>query len=476
MEVNNYSHPIVTTSPKAVKLFMEGTEALATVEKNGIRIDVDYCHKISKKLQKQIDVLEAEIKKTVIWKHWVRVYKDKANIDSGDQLGKILFETMKISGVKTDKGKWKVDEEALSEHIGTYPVLHKYIRAKKLKKSVNTYFAGFLRAEHEGIVRPFFNLHTVQTFRSSSSDPNLQNIPIRDPMIGELVRKVFIPRDGNQLCEVDFSGIEVRIAACLHKDPTMLKYIHDKTTDMHRDMAIDCYKLDPEEFRLIKDKTGKKWLKDCRYCAKNKFVFPQFYGDWYEACARNLWKAIRELDLHTGRGIPMQEHLAGKGIHNLADFTKHIQAVEKHFWYNRFPVYTEWKEKHWKKYLTRGYFDLPTGFRCIGHMERNAAINYPVQGSAFHCLLKTLIETTKWLKKKRMRTKIICQIHDSLLLDMVPEERKEILVFLHDFMTRRLQKLWPWIIVPLDVEAEIAPIGASWFEKQEVEMVEKEKE
>jgi len=298
-------------------------------------------------------------------------------------------------------------------------------------------------------------LHTVRTYRSSCSDPNFQNIPIRDKEIGAIIRKAFIPRKGRKLLECDFSGIEVRIAACYHKDPTMLAYIKDSTKDLHRDMAMECYLLEQRQM-----------TKDIRYCGKNKFVFPQFYGDYYVNCAKNLWKAIDEMSLQTAEGTSLKEHMAKKGIRTLAQFEKHIQKVEDNFWNVRFKKYTQWKKEHYQKYLQNRYFDTLTGFRCQGMMSRNDVINYPVQGSAFHCLLWSLIQIQKQIKIERMQSLIVGQIHDSIILDIVPEEEEKIVAILKEVMTQRIIKHWKWIIVPLDIEIDVTPIDGSWNEKQ----------
>src|SRR5690606_20675796 len=102
---------------------------------------------------------------------------------------------------------------------------------------------------------------------NSSDSPNFQNLPIRNPKMAKIIRSAFIPRsDRHVLVEIDYSGIEVRVAACYHKDPVMIEYINDPTKDMHRDMAAQCYLAPPEQVS-----------KQMRYCGKNMYVFPQFY-------------------------------------------------------------------------------------------------------------------------------------------------------------------------------------------------------
>jgi len=349
------------------------------------------------------------------------------------------------------------------------PFVKTFVEMEQLKKIKNTFLSGIQKQTCDGFIHPSFNLHTVQTYRSSSDSPNFQNFPIRDRKAGELIRRCFIPRDGHRIVEIDYTGLEVRIAACYHKDPTMLEYIKDESKDMHRDMAAECFKCEPEQVS-----------KELRYCGKNMFVFPQFYGDFYVNNARALWESIDAMN-HEVDGVPMKEHLQQNGIHELGlcepqekprpgTFEKHLQQVEKRFWNERFPTYGKWKKDWYRQYLKQGGFNTLTGFKIEGLLGRNDVINYPVQGSAFHCLLWSLIQLNKWLVKNKKRTKIVGQIHDSIVSDVHEDELDEFLQVAKTIMTEKIRNKFKWINVPLDVEAEITPINGSWFEKKEVEI------
>ncbi len=444
------------TRKDAYKLFHEGTLALADVERNGIKIDVPYLKNQSEKIKKRIQKNQDLFIQSELGIAWKSVFKEKTNFDSGFQLSKLF----QILGIKvkniTEKGNISVDEKSLNELVKSIPEIDILLRMRKLKKLEGTYIKNILESCFDGYCHPSFNLHKVRTYRSSCSEPNFQNIPIRDKEIGNIIRRAFIPRQGRKLLECDYTGIEVRIACCYHKDPVMVSYIKDKTKDLHRDMAMQCYSLDKDQI-----------TKDIRYCGKNKFVFPQFYGDYYVNCAKNLWEAIDEMDLKTAQNIPIKEHLSSSGIKTYSAFEKHIQKVEKDFWEVKFKKYTEWKKLHYKRYLQYGYFDTLTGFRCSGLMSRNDVINYPVQGSAFHCLLWSLIQVQNILKEKNMKSLIVGQIHDSIILDIESSEEEEICEILKNIMTKKIIEHWDWIIVPLDIEIEITPINGSWNEKKE---------
>ena len=294
---------------------------------------------------------------------------------------------------------------------------------------------------------------------NSSSDPNLQNMPVRDPFMGKSIRECFIPREGNQIVEIDYSGAEVSIAASYHKDPTMIKYIKDPTMDMHRDLACECFMLETHES-----------TKHTRYCGKNMFIFPQFYGSYYKSCAKALWDAVSDGTLKMANGESVLSRLKSRGVTNYRAFENHIKNVEDDFWNRRFGVYGQWKKDHYDEYLRKGFVTAHTGFKFHDKLSRNQVINYPVQGSAFHCLLWSLIEMVKVLEKHpEWNCFIIGQVHDSLICDVNPKYLKDFLREAENIMCQRTFNEFDWMVLPLEIEADIAPVGKSWFHKKGME-------
>lgn len=467
-------------SPEAFKLLLEGSLALAQVEQNGLRIDVGYLNKTIEETAQKISVLQKELREDKVYSIWRKAYGEKAKLGSPEQLANVIFKKLgypckeytqtsyKPDGSLNDNPREKADEGAFA-HVDL-PFVKKYFEWKKNIKMKNTYLEGIRSETTDGFLHPSFNLHTVRTFRSSSSGPNFTNIPIRNPEYAKIIRQCFIPRKGRVLIESDYAGIEVRVNACYNKDPVLLKYIKDPTTDMHREVASDCYLLDQNQIG-----------KQVRYCGKNMFTFPEFYGSYYIDCAANLWQAIDHMKLKTGKdgdGISLKKHLRSKGIKTLGKcdpkeravkgtFEHHIQEVERVFWKERFPVYAQWKEDWYNAYLKEGGFTTLTGFREDGYYKKNDVINHPAQGSAFHCLLWSLIESVKCLRKHKFKSLIVGEIHDSCLGDVPVGEVQDYLNLLREIMIDRLMKAWKWLIVPLDTEFEICPEGDSWFDKKE---------
>jgi DNA polymerase-1 len=461
---------------EAIKLLYRGQRALAEIEFNGVAVDVDYLESAIKGMAHKIEIRQAILKGSPVWLEWKKRFGQKANLNSLPQFGKLLYGVL---GFKIDQreltktGQPKMTEEVLSRlDSSDLPFLKKYQDLRKLLKIKSTYLDGLKREMIDGFVHPGYSLNLSLSHRSGCSRPNFQNQPVRNKKLAEMVRRCYKPRHPDHcIVEVDYGGIEVKVSACYNKDPVLLKYIKDKTTDMHRDMAMECYLLSKEEVS-----------KDSRYCAKNKYVFPQFYGSYYVDCAKALWHAIDQLKLTTNSGVPLEKHLARNGIKSMGacledcdprpgTFEYHIKQVEKKFWNERFAVYSKWKKEWYNKYLERGYFDLLTGFRCDSPMRRNQVINIPVQGSAFHLALWSMPRILEELEKAGLkRCLMVGEIHDSILFDCHKDEVKKLLAICHKVMVEEVRKHFSWIIVPLEIEADVAPRGRSWHEKAPMEI------
>ncbi|MFW5700482.1 MAG: DNA polymerase [Cyclobacteriaceae bacterium] len=448
----------------AYKLLHQGILALSRAEQQGFRVDIEYCERMKKELTNRINDLENEFYQTNFYKQWHHSFKGKVNIYSNPQLSAYLYKVKKIKPVKyTDTGLGSADEEALKDL--NIPELNLILEMRRWRKARDTYLDAFSREQVNGFIHPFFNLHLARTFRSSSNSPNFQNIPKRDPEVRQIVREALYPREGHQLLEIDYGQLEVRIATAYHKDPTMIKYNTDANADMHGDMANQIFKINYNS-----EKTGHKLL---RAAVKNGFVFPQFYGDYYVNCAENMackWGKLPHGKWENGQGIELEDtylsnHFISKGICSLNDFTAYIKQIEEYFWEKRFPVYSKWKKEWWRSYLKNGYVDMLTGFRCSGLMDQKDVINYPIQGSAFHCLLWSFIELDRIMQKENWNTKLIGQIHDSVILDVHPNELDYVVAVAQDITTKKLSKEWDWINVPLEVEIEKYKKNENWGAK-----------
>lgn len=450
---------------QGMKLFHDGAKMLARVEQNGMRVDVSYLKDAITRTERTIADKEASLQNDKVFRTWKNRFGDRANLGSRDQLAEVLFGELgyPVTMVSQKTHRPSADEA----HLETVDLdfVRDYLEVEKLKKANSTYLKGILRETVDGRVHPSYGLNTVSSLRGSCDSPNLQNVPVRNQVIMDLIRRAFIPSPGNVLLEIDESQIEVRGITCHNWDPVMKRYILENY-DYHKEFAGKVYLLPSDEV----DKTT-------RYCGKNMMVFPQFYGSYYVQCAPHLWEAISRLKLKTVSGVPLKEHLKSKGIDRLGNcdsrerpekgtFEYIVHQVEKELW-DTFKVYAQWKRDWWEAYLENGYFDYYTGFRVRGIFERNDVTNWVNQGACFHCLLWSMIEIQKELDYYRFGCQQTNTIHDCILFDCPKGEVGEVVAIAREVMTERIRDHWKWLVVPLEVEIEIAE--GSWADKKKAE-------
>lgn len=455
------------TTLDAYGLLHRGSLVMERMEHNGLRVDTRYLENTKEKILKHCGKLSSDLGKDPIYATWTKRFGQKTKLLSRAQLGTILFDVMKIpypAQDRTEEGQWQTDVDVLEDI--DLPFVRKYVELCKLLKCVNTYMANIAWETIDGICHPNFNLHLARTYRGTSDHPNFTNIPVRDAMIKKFVRRAIRARPGHRLVDLDFKGSEVNAAYWYHKDPVMGEYIRKDPGRMHFDAAKQLYML-----------TDALMTSEIRHCGKNMFVFPQFYGDWYISCARHLWKAIDRMHLKTKSGIPLKEWLRRQGITELGlcdpehkpvpgTFEYNVREVERDFWQNRFKVYTTWKNEWWEKYQQQGWLQMLSGFQVSGLLNRKHCINYPIQGTAFHCLLWCLIRLQELLDRYHMKAMLVGQIHDDAVGDVPERELKDYVEIAQQVITIDLKKHWPWITTPMRVETEVTPVGGTWYQKE----------
>lgn len=466
------SHQALTK--EAYKLMHEGTIALSKMSYNGIKIDLDYAIKAKEQVLGEVADLERMMETKDIVKHWKKKYPYDFSYESLPQLRYIFYEVLKVPVSKfTAKGQAAMTKDVLDtiEH----PLSDALMRRKGLLKMANTYLSNIItETNDDGFLRPDFNLTTTVTQRSSSSNPNFQNMPIRDKEKGKIIRSCFIPRGVDRhIVELDYCSLEVRIGVCYHKDKNMLEFIFTGG-DMHKDSVLKCFLLKEHEMAKV-----------LRNAVKGKFVFAEFYGSFFAQVAPDLWEFACSDEAITATGVPVQKHLADNGIIELGElnrsdysvtptiagntpegcFYTHVKELERDLWENRFPGYDKWRKDFYNEYLQKGYFDNFTGFRFGGVYSKNQVTNTPVQSSAFHCNVWSFTRLMEAMEKYKMKGKLIDQIHDSIVGDIPTNELKQYIEMAEEITTDKLPKAWKWIITPLEIDADIAPAGESWYQK-----------
>ena len=405
------------------KLFIEVenplVHVLAKMEKNGVRIDVEALKKYSIELQKEITLLEQNIYKEA---------DEEFNIASPKQLGEILFDKMKISDKpkKTKTGQYATGEEILIKLAHQHSFVQNILDFRQLQKLKSTYIDALpkLVSPKDGLIHTSYNQAVAATGRLSSTDPNLQNIPIRTAK-GREIRKAFIPRDENHLLmAIDYSQIELRIMATFSKDETMIKTFR-QGKDIHTITASKIYKVGLEEVN-----------SDMRRRAKTA-NFGIIYGISAFGLAQRLniprKEAVQLIDSYFEE-FPFIKKQMDKAV-NFARENKYVETILGR-----------------RRYLR----DINSrNFTQRGFAERNA-INAPIQGSAADLIKKAMININNWMEENNVKSKMIMQVHDELVFDVYKDEIDLMKTNVSNMMKEAIK-----IDVPIDVEAGI---GNNWLE------------
>ncbi|MBQ8364619.1 MAG: DNA polymerase I [Bacteroidaceae bacterium] len=368
------------------KIEMPLIPVLAYMERNGARIDTNALRETSVLLGKRLDEIEEEI---------FTQAGEAFNIASPKQVGDILFGKLKIvdKPKKTKTGQFVTSEEVLAQLQNRHPIVKNILQYRGLKKLLSTYIDSLpaLVNRRTGKIHTSYNQTVTATGRLSSSNPNLQNIPIRDED-GKEVRKAFIPDDGCLFLSVDYSQIELRIMAHLSGDSNMIEDFRSGY-DIHAATAAKIYKKPIEE--VTKDERRKAKVAN----------FGIIYGISVFGLAERM--NVNRFEAKTL-------------IDNYFDTYKGVaEYIEKCKQEAKLNGYVETIFKR-KRYLP----DINSHNAVVrGYAERNA-VNAPIQGSAADIIKVAMINIYRRMKEQQMRSTMILQVHDELNFNVVPEEKE----------------------------------------------------
>lgn len=449
-----------------MRLLMEGSYALSVMESNGLPVCAQALKEADEEISQKIRSIGDRLRDDPIFTQQRRRYGKEANLGAREQLAHVLYLDMKLPGARKShkSGRYVMDDQTLEdlESRHNLPYLTGYRKLLKLQKLKGTYIDGLQRESVNGRVHGFYNLHNVQTYRGSADTPNLNNLPARDKEASKYIKGAVRPAPGWVIVEQDFSALEVYISCTYHKDRTLMSYL-ETDYDMHSDVAAGCLRL-PRDYPRF---------KEFRQMAKGGFTFAALYGDYYASMASKLWYDAHKMGLG--------EHLASVGFkalgieknwetgevretHGPEYFVTHIKEQENDFWNHRFGEYNQWRTDWWEAYKRHGHFLTHTGFRVHGVLKRNEVVNSPIQGTAFHCLLQSIIDIQKHITRTGMRSKLVCEVHDSLIAEVPLDELDDFLEVSKYHMTTALSERWPWLNVDLKTEVEIGE--ESWHAKK----------
>ncbi|MFK7850498.1 MAG: DNA polymerase I [Akkermansiaceae bacterium] len=361
---------------------------LVRMEMEGIAINEEALETIGVDLQQTIDQLAKSIEAHA---------GTPFNIASPKQLGQILFDHLKLleKPKKTKTGQYKTDEQTLSTLIGIHPIIEEILSYREATKLKSTYLDALPThiAPETGRIHTHYHQLLAATGRLASSDPNLQNIPVRSEA-GRKIRQAFVPRKGFTLLACDYSQIELRVMAALACDPTMISAFQDGA-DIHTITAAKVHGVTAEEV-----------TRDMRSGAK-MVNFGIIYG-------------ISAFGLSQRLAIPR-----GEAAEIIDAYFREYPAIKQYM--DR--TIAESRDKGYAETLAgrrRHYPDLSSGNAGLRQNAERAAINMPIQGTSADMIKLAMIKIDELLRKKPYQTRMLLQVHDELVFDLHPDEETEL--------------------------------------------------
>lgn len=394
-------------------------DVLLSMESEGVRIDTEYLHRYSGELQKELGEIEKQI-----YGHAGGSF----NINSPKQLGEVLYDKLKIvdKPPKTATKQYSTAEDVLQKLSDKHPIVQLILEYRSLSKLIGTYLDSFpkLLSPTDGRLHTIFNQTVTATGRLSSSNPNLQNIPIRTER-GREIRKAFIPRnDDYTLLAADYSQIELRIIASLSGDEH-LRNAFIQNLDIHAATAAKIYKLPIEEVS-----------KDLRRNAKS-VNFGIIYG-------------ISSFGLAEQLGIPRKEaqDLIEEYFVQYPDIKKYIDSC----------IATAREHGYAQTMLgrRRALPDINSRNNNLRSFAERNAVNMPIQGTSADMIKIAMNNIFAEFKVRNLKSKMILQVHDELVFDVYKPELDEV----KDIVTEKMKNALP-LTVPIELGVET---GDNWLE------------
>ncbi|HLD21844.1 MAG TPA: DNA polymerase I [Patescibacteria group bacterium] len=402
---------------------MPTIDVLVAMEENGIKIDVPFLRNMSKTLHKRLNILEQDIQKMA---------GVNFNVASNVQLKEVLFKKMNLPTAKLKKTKTGFSTAAseLEKLQGEHPIIDLVSEHRELSKLTSTYIDALpeLINPHTGRIHTSFNQTITATGRLSSSEPNLQNIPIRTTL-GNEIRKAFIPGEGKNILALDYSQIELRIVAHLAGD-TVMTQAFKKDEDIHARTAAE-----------LNDVSLEKVTPEMRRAAK-AINFGILYGMGVQGVVRDSGMSREEARIFLDKYFSIHT-----GIH---------QYIEQ--------IKTKVQQLGYAETLFGRRRILPeihSSNQMVRAAAERAAVNMPVQGTAADIMKLAMIAVHQAIKKNTIQAKVILQVHDELVFEV---DKKSIKT-----EARKIQKIMENIYklsVPLTVSVKY---GENWGELKYIE-------
>lgn len=388
---------------------------LASMELEGIRCDASILKSMQEVLKEKIDTLEGEIKTFA---------GINFNISSPKQLGDVLFNQLMIPYPGKKNGTISTDASILEKLAPEYPVVAMVLEYRTLSKLYNTYvepLEGYIK--EDGKIHTIYKQTLTRTGRLSSVDPNLQNIPTREEE-GRLIKKAFLADSESSLMSADYSQIELRILSHISGDETMIRAFQDGD-DIHRRVAADIHGIPFEEVTKQERSTAKS------------VIFGIVYGISGFGLGENLNISARD-----AKAFIEKYYQKYPKVHD------YMENIKKEAYDNGF-VKTLFGRKRYIEELKSPVWTIRSGGERI-------ALNTPIQGTGADIIKIAMVNLFKDLKKNNLKSKILLQVHDEVILNVYDNEKE----IVEKLVKINMENVVNWE-VPLEVEVSF---GKDWYE------------
>lgn len=389
---------------------------LSAMEKEGFNIDKLMLDELQNNFTTEIDKTQKEI---------YNLAEEEFNISSPKQLGKILFEKLDLPVIKKTKTGYSTNAEVLEQLKDKHPIIEKVIYYRQITKLNSTYVEGLKNVvDSDGAIHSSFNQTVTTTGRLSSTEPNLQNIPIKYEM-GREIRKVFIPKEkGDIILSCDYSQIELRVLAHMANDENMINAFKHHS-DIHRKTASEVFNTPFEEVTPVMRSRAK---------AVN---FGIIYGMSDFSLAQDLKISKKEA----------AEYMA--------------------IYFDRYPNIKSYLNETVEKAKEDGYVltilnrrrfipEIKSSNKIVKALGDRLAMNAPIQGSAADIIKIAMVKVYNRLNKEKLKSKLILQVHDELILNVKENEEEKVRALVKEEMENAVK-----LKVPMEVDINE---GSTWYE------------
>lgn len=392
------------------------SQILAEMEQRGVKVDQEKLESMQIELAGRIKTLEENIYDTA---------GETFNLNSPKQLGVVLFENLELPVIKKTKTGYSTSADVLEQLKKYHPIIEDILLYRQLQKLQSTYLEGLLKVIHpDGKIHTRFNQALTQTGRLSSTDPNLQNIPIRLEE-GRRIRQAFVPSQDNwEMFACDYSQIELRVLAHIAGDEKLIQAFKEGR-DVHTQTAMDVFHVSEEEVDSLMRRQAK---------AVN---FGIVYGISDYGLSQNLGITRKEAKAFIDRYFESYPGVK-KYMDNIVKEAKQLGYVT-----------TLMQRRRYLPDITSRNFNQRS-------FAERTAMNTPIQGSAADIIKKAMIDLAKRLKEENLQANVLLQVHDELILEAPKEEIAQLEVLVPEVMEQTVA-----LTVPLKVEYSHGP---TWYD------------